>query len=184
MKNLRILIFLLVALAQLSAPGAMVWKRVHTFRHGRVWKFKTAPVDPVDAIRGRYVSLRYAIEQFPIAEAIKSESNVYVVLKEDVDGFAAVDRISNEPVAGDNVVSAESLGWYDGKARVRFPFNRYWCGEAIAPEAERAYMNNSTLNNQNAYVIIRVRNGDAAIEQLYIDNKPVAEYLREVETKK
>ena len=53
MNMLRILIFGVVVVAQLAVPAAMVWQREQTLNHGRVWKFRTAPVDPVDVIRGR-----------------------------------------------------------------------------------------------------------------------------------
>ena len=46
MKSLLIGIFALVALAQLSVPAMMAWGRVQTLNRGRVWKFKTAPIDP------------------------------------------------------------------------------------------------------------------------------------------
>ena len=55
MNKLRLIIFLVVALAQISVPASMIWKRQRTLREGRLWKFRTAPVDPVDAMRGRYL---------------------------------------------------------------------------------------------------------------------------------
>ena len=63
MKMLRILIFGVVALAQLAVPTAMVWQRDQTLKQGRVWKFRTAPVDPVDVIRGRYIALRVSLRR-------------------------------------------------------------------------------------------------------------------------
>jgi uncharacterized membrane-anchored protein len=180
MKRLSILVFILVALAQLSVPAVMVWDRQLTFKHGRVWKFKTAPVDPEDVIRGRYIALSFANEEFPQEKRYEGGSPVYVALKEDAEGFAAVDHLSAEALRGDNVVRAEPGGWWDGKQHVLFPFRKYWVAETIAPEAETAYRNNSTRKNQNAFVTVRVRDGDAALEQLYIDNKPLVEYLREL----
>lgn len=182
MKRIAVFVFVLVAIAQLSVPAAMVWKRHQTFRAGRVWKLRTAPVDPEDALRGRYISLRFAIEEFPSVDTPGWKNPVYVVLKEDADGFAAVDHLSNEPVSGDNVVQAAPNGYWEGKQHIVFPFGQYWVTEKIAPQAETAYWNNSTRKNPNAYVTLRVRNGDAALEQLYINNQPLPEYLRSVKT--
>ena len=53
MNKLRLIIFILVALTQVAVPASMIWKRQHTLREGRAWKFRTAPVDPVDMMRGR-----------------------------------------------------------------------------------------------------------------------------------
>src|SRR2546427_45739 len=110
MKRIPVLIFILVALAQLAVPAMLAWGRIQTLTHGRVWKFKTAPVDPEEG--------------------------------------------------------------------VIFPFNRFWVTEKDAPAAEKAYRENSQRTKQNAYMTVRVRNGDAALEQLYIDNQPLADYLR------
>ena len=56
--------------------------------------------------------------------------------------------------------------------------------QPIAPEAERVYRENSRRGKENAYVTVRVRAGDAALDQLYIDNQPLPEYLRAQAAKK
>jgi uncharacterized membrane-anchored protein len=184
MKTLRIGIFVLVAVAQLAVPASVAWKREQTFAHGRIWKLKTAPVDPVDVVRGRYIWLQYAISEFAQSERADWKSPIYVVLKEDPDGFAQVDHISQTPVSGDNVVQADAGGWSDGTQRISFPFRNYWVTEKIAPRVEQAYRENSRRGKENAYVTLRVRNGDAALEQLFIDNQPLADYLRVQDAKK
>ena len=182
MKTLRVAIFLVVALIQLSVPASVVWKREKTLRQGRVWKFKTEPVDPIDAIRGRYVALRVAAEKARPAERPSGDfmagDVVYVTLKEDADGFAQVDQISTALLKGDNVIKAKGGYFHDGWEYIVFPFDRLWLGETIAPEAETAYRENSRREKENAYVTVRVRDGDAALEQLFIDNQPLREYLR------
>jgi uncharacterized membrane-anchored protein len=187
MKRIVVLIFVLVALAQLAVPASIVWKRGQTLAHGRVWKFKTEPVDPVDAIRGRYVALRLAAEKAKATPEplIKDASApVFVTLKEDSEGFAQVDQISTERIVGDNVIQVENGYWSDGWQRVRFPFDKLWVAEKIAPQAEQAYRENSRRGKENAYVTVRVHNGDAALEQLYIDNQPLPDYLRAQAAKK
>ena len=94
MNMLRILIFGVVVLAQLAVPAAMIWQREQTLNQGRVWKFRTAPVDPVDVIRGRYIALRFAAEEFAWPKTLPNAGRtVYVRLKEDDAGFA----VSNAP---------------------------------------------------------------------------------------
>ncbi len=177
MKTLRIAIFILVALAQIAVPGSMIWKRQRTFREGRVWKFRTAPVDPIDALRGRYLSLRFAAEDFPRTEPMPNTENVYATLKEGEDGFAIIDRISGEKIEGDNVISSDRFSMYDDKGHVIFPFDKFWVSEADAGAAENAYFANSRRDNLNAYVTVRVYKGDAAIEELFLNGKPLREYL-------
>ncbi len=50
-------------------------------------------------------------------------------------------------------------------------------GEHLAPEAERAYREHSIGASGDAYVTVRVRDGHAVVEQLYIGGKPAAEFL-------
>jgi hypothetical protein len=179
MNKLRLIIFIAVALAQITVPASMIWKRQRTLREGRLWKFRTAPVDPVDAMRGRYLSLRFEAEQFPSLKAmIPYRDTVYVKLKEDADGFAVVDQLNETPIEGDDVVQAESLGWYEGKMHLKFVFDRLWVTEASAPAAEKAYAEHSRREKVDAYATVRVTAGDAGIEDLYIAGQPLREYLR------
>ena len=178
MKSIRLFLFALVALAQLSVPAWAVWMRTQTLSKGKLWKFRTAPVDPVDAVRGRYVALAFQAETVPQAERIPPAAFVYAVLKENDRGFAEVDHLSVTPVHGDNVMKVKPGGWWNGTQHVDFPFDRFWLTEKIAPEAERAYAASSRQAKENAYVTIRVHEGDAALEQLYIDDQPLIEYLR------
>jgi uncharacterized membrane-anchored protein len=178
MKLVRLIIFGVIALAQLAVPGSVVWHRYQTLRQGRVWKFKTAPVDPVDAVRGRYIALRLLADEAPTDQALSS-SLAYAVLKEDENGFARIDHLSPTHLNGDNVVRVETAGWWSQTQHVRFPFDRFWVSERNGSAAEQAYFANSRRGNDNAYVTVRVHNGDAAIEQLYLDNKPLPEYLRQ-----
>ena len=59
MKKRKLLItsFILLCLVQTAVPLSMIARREFTLRNGRVYKFKTAPVDPYDAFRGRFVAL-------------------------------------------------------------------------------------------------------------------------------
>lgn len=178
MKSFRLLLFAVVALAQLGVPAGAVWMRSQTLSKGRLWKFRTAPVDPIDAVRGRYVALAFAAEKVPQAEALPPRSAAYAFLKEGSDGFAVVDHLSNTSGHGDNVIKVEPGSWWKGEQHVSFPFDRFWVTEKIAPAAERAYAAGTRPEKENAYVTVRVHDGDAALEQLYIDDQPLVEYLR------
>src|SRR2546430_17682913 len=162
MKMLRILIFGVVALAQLAVPTAMVWQRDQSLKQGRVWKFRTAPVDPVDVIRGRYIALRFTAEEFDAPAKFEAGNKpVYAVLKQSADGFAEIDHLTTEAAGTDDAVPVESVWWWGGKQQVRFPFNKIWVAEAKAAAAEHAYVEDNRPDNQNAYVTDLGRPGDA-----------------------
>jgi uncharacterized membrane-anchored protein len=175
MKHGRLIMFLLVALAQLAVPASLIWKREQTLGRGSVWKFRTAPVDPVDVFRGRYVALRFDVETQEISPPPNASysDKVFVTLKANAEGFAEIDQLFATKPAGDDFIEAHLSG-----KTVVLPFDKYWVRERDAPAAEAAYRNLSRRGNQNAFVTVRVFRGDAAIEQLYLDNLPLAEYLR------
>jgi uncharacterized membrane-anchored protein len=165
----------LLACAQLAVPGSLIWKREHTLRQGSVWKFRTAPVDPVDAFRGRYVALQFEVEsqQISALENAGYNDTVFVTLKQNADGFAEIDQVSTNKPAGDDFLIAELSG-----KTISLPFDKYWVTERDAPAAETAYRNLSRRDKQNAFATVRVFRGDAALEQLYLDNQPLGDYLR------
>lgn len=177
--NLRLLILIPLALIQLAVPGWMILQQERILHHGRVFKFKTAPVDPYDAFRGRYVALQFDAN----SNGIKPNSDlqnrkVWVRFEVDEKGFAKVREESKKPLTGDDVVMATRF-----YSNLHFPFDRYYMDENAAPKAETAYRNNSRREHQNACATVRILNGHAAIEELYIDDKPIREFLR-TESKK
>jgi GDYXXLXY protein len=178
MSALRLALFSLVALAEIALPAHSIFMRTQTLAKGRLWKLRAAPIDPVDALRGRYVTLAFVAETVPQSETLPRQSEAYAILKETPDGFAVVDRLSPTPVSGDNVIKVTVSGYWSGAQRVEFPFSRFWLDEKTASAAEQAYATNSRREKQNAYATIRVRDGDAALEQLYIGDLPLADYLR------
>jgi uncharacterized membrane-anchored protein len=179
MKQLRLLIFAATALAQLGVPAWAVWMRTETLSKGKLWKFRTAPVDPVDAVRGRYVALAFTAEEVPRTERLPPASTAYAFLKEGSNGFAEIDHVSTTKAKGDNVMEVKPGGWWDGSQHVEFPFDKFWLTEKMAPQADRAYATNAREAKKTAYVTVRVRDGDAALEQLFIDDQPLPEYLRD-----
>ena len=175
MKYWRLIVFVLVAAAQLAVPASLIWKRERTLKEGRVWKFRTAPVDPVDAFRGRYVALQFEAETQQISPPPNSQygQTVFVTLQTDAEGFAAIDQVLPSRPNSDDFMVVQLHG-----TTIALPFDKYWVTERDAPAAEAAYRAQSTREKRNAFVTVRVFKGDAALEQLYLDGLPLGEYLR------
>lgn len=175
MKQWRLIVFILVACTQLAVPASMIWEREKTLRQGHVWKFRTAPVDPVDAFRGRYIALQFEVETQPITPPPDARygETVFVTLRADAEGFAMIDQVLSAPPEGDGFIEAQLQG-----TAVSLPFDVYWVNERDASAAESAYRAQSTGEKRNAFVMVRVLKGIAALEQLYLDGMPLGEYLR------
>jgi uncharacterized membrane-anchored protein len=174
-KSWRLIIFVLVGLAQLAVPASLIWKREQTLRRGSVWKFRTAPVDPVDAFRGRYVALEFEAEGQEVSPPpnVSYGQAVFITVRQNPEGFAEIDQVLPSPPAGDGFIEAQLRG-----KTVSLPFDKYWVTERDAPAAEAAYRAQSRREKRNAFATVRVFRGDAALEQLYLDGMPLGDYLR------
>src|SRR6478735_1286441 len=112
MKYWHLVVFIVVAAVQVAVPGSLVWKREHTLREGTVWKFRTAPVDPIDAFRGRYVALKFDAETQEISPPADTHyhQTVYVTLRQNADGYAEIDQVFGAKPAGNDFFKAQLNG--------------------------------------------------------------------------
>jgi len=180
-KSLITMVFALAVAAQLLVPVSMIWKRETTLREGTIYKFRAAPVDPYDAFRGRFVALRYQEEErdIPVAADLKITSGrkCYAVIENGEDGFARIARVElARPEAVDYI---PVLARYTSETNVTIDisYKRFYMEESAAPRAEAAYRDFSQATNVSAYIQLRVRNGFGVIEDLYVDDVPIKEYL-------
>lgn len=189
MKSRRILlVFAAVAIVQVAVPVSMIARREATLRLGRAYKFRTAPVDPYDAFRGRYVWLAYEQNQARWSggtEAIP-RSKAYALVEEGSDGFALIREVGPQPPKSGDYLKVDQVyrGWGTNSALVHFalPFDRYYMEETAAPKAERVYReqgNRRGQTNHNAFAAVRIRDGNAVLEDLYVDGKPIAEFVQQ-----
>ena len=180
MKNNKLLfrIFILLAIIQLAAPLYMVWHWEDILQNGKQYTWVTAPVDPYDALRGRYVDLRFKEMTGPILgnEQLNSNQTAYAMIAEDQNGYAFISGISASRPEGNTYVKIKvSYVQNENIAHFVLPFKRYYMQEDLAPIAEQAYSKNV---GTEAIVLVRVKGGYGALEELYIGDQTIYEYLR------
>lgn len=184
-RNLLLLAFAAAVAAQLAVPAWMIAGRELTMRAGKLFKFKTRPVDPVDAFRGRYVwlGLEPGAVMVPDAKKWRTNQKVFAVLGTDSNGFAMVNRLERAMPAGGEASVKVRVLWsdiYKNEVRIGWPgLDRYYMTEKKAPEAEKAYWDHNVRTNRGCHVTVRVRGGSAVIENLFIEDKPVSDWLNE-----
>jgi uncharacterized membrane-anchored protein len=143
-------------------------------------KVRALPVDPVDPFRGRYVVFRLGFE--PVRLDRSFAGPVWVELEECADGFAKAGTVSKTRPAQGHYVQAQAipLEWEAGAVRTRLelPHDRYYMDESKAPRAEAAARAQNRPGQRNTWVTLRVRDGVAAVESLWIDGVTVEEHLR------
>lgn len=177
-KSLLIL-FGIAVLLQLAVPASMIVQRERVLAHGQAFKFRTAPVDPYDAFRGRFVALGFDQNsvEVPADHDFARGQTVHALLAEDADGFTTFTEIRRLRPAAEPYLTAKIQYVSGNNARLQLPFDRFYMDENEAPQAERVYRQNSVRSNRNAYVQVRIEKGFGVIEDLYVDDVPIRTYL-------
>ena len=177
----KMALFAVLALVQLAVPGWMIWRWETVLREGQTYKFRTAPVDPYDAFRGRYVALRLERETVPnpTGKILEPGHPLFVTLSRDENGFAGFEKAVLEPPADGDYIEARALYSSTNEISLYLPMTRYYLNEKAAPEAERAYAQFSNRTNHHAFIQVRILKGKAVVEDLYLDDVPVRKFLEE-----
>ncbi|MDX9972302.1 MAG: GDYXXLXY domain-containing protein [FCB group bacterium] len=179
-KKTTLGLFLVLAVVQIAVPASMIAQHEIVLREGRLYKFKTAPVVPADAFRGRYVALSMAETMGPTDPDVHWETNqrAYAELTEDSQGFAHISRVTPKKPEGPDYIVVR-IRYIEGpQVHVDLPIDRYYMNEYMAPEAEYAYMEHSRATVDDAYVTVRVLNGHAVIEGLYVADTRIEEFIK------
>ena len=179
-KNIVLCAFVCLALIQIGVPLSMIGRRELTLRYGRQYRFRTAPFDPYDAFRGRYVALRMEQDKaiVPNGSEFFRGQRAFASIEVGEKGFARISGLSADRPDGEAYLRVR-IGYSSGTNEVHLDlsFDRYYMSEKVAPAAEAAYREHSTREKRDAYVTVRVRQGFAVLEELYIGNKPMREFL-------
>ena len=99
-RRLMLMIALIGLAAQFGVMGHMIIRRELTLRRGRVCRFLTAPVDPYDAFRGRYVALGSAESNSALCDREYARgARIYAVVGEGTNGLSVIERLAPRPDA-------------------------------------------------------------------------------------
>ena len=181
-RSIRLSIFVLLALVQLYVPARMILQQEAILRTGRTYQFKTAPIDPSDPFRGRYIILDYEANTLQVPEGHEWEQNeaVYVLLGTDAEGFAVPESISRTPWEGEgDYLQAHVLYATEEEVVLSYPFDRYYLEETKAPAAEQAYLEAVRDSAVVTYALVRVKDGEGLIEQVMFGDRPLLEVLED-----
>ncbi len=181
MKTIHILIgFIVVALVQIFVPLQMIWQQEDVLETGKVYKFKTRPIDPTDPFRGKYITLDYEMNSFVLADTTYIHGDeIRVYIQKDSQGFAKITTISKEPLeAGEDYVIAKVTSNSKEVINFELPFNRFYMEETKAYDAEKAYrdVNRDSLKN-NVYALVHIKEGRSVLKDVIIDGMPIQEYV-------
>ncbi len=176
--------FALLVLLQLWVPASVIRHKENVLSTGTAYKFRTAPRDPNDYLRGKYVYLTFNETSFELTskDTFYSGQDIYVSIGKDSAGFAKIIAVSttHKGTMKDYIkttvdyVSNDSLR----TIYVYWPFNRFYMEETKAPLGEKAYNESTIDSNMVSYALVKVKNGDAVLENIYINDVPIDVFIK------
>ena len=186
MKLVRNISFGFIMLLYLWVPYSMISDQQRILKEGDVYRFRPQPVDPYDAFRGRYITLRFVDQTMDIPNAQERftyNDKVYVQLVVDSLGYYNFSKPSFEKPEASNYIKTKVLYTNKDQVTVDIPENLrvYYLNEELAPLAEKKFQEltrNAEADEVKVYLDARVLNGEILIEELYFEGVPVSEYLK------
>ena len=172
-------LFILLAIVHLLVPLYMIWRWEDILQHGRQYTWVTAPIDPYDALRGRYVDLHFKEMKGTIQDDVQLSygQTAYAMIDENEEGYAVIRAISAAAPKDAPYIKVKVSYVQDGNiAHFMLPFKRYYMPESLAPAVEEAYRKNA---GKECTVLVRIKDGYGVVEQLYIDDKNIYDYLQD-----
>lgn len=187
MKYFIIILFVVTIIAQWFVPISMIVGQENVLSDGKVFKFKTEPIDPSDPFRGKYIILRFSGTTFKTnsSQHFQPAEEVFVEVAEDEEGFARIHSVTREkPNHTQNYFKAK-VGYpiSDTQVEIEYPFDRFYLEESKAPEAERAYWEANRDTSQVAYALVALKNGNAALKDVMVNDKSVVDVVNELNEK-
>lgn len=178
MKKLRVWVLIVVCLVQL---GFIIWMPVENslvLANGNVYKMKITSVDPYDPFRGNYLTVEFKQRTTQLLETDNvykmdiHSKKVYLVFGKGENGVDQIDYATLvKPVDRDYTIA--KAVHMERMLHFSMPFDSYYVNEKDAPAMEAAL----ARNIKDAYATIRVRNGKAVLDKLYIGDRTIEEYV-------
>ena len=186
-KKILLTAFILMAIIQLAIPGKMIWDREKILETGKVFKFETAPFDPSDPFRGKFIVLRFKENSIAMEtdENFLSGEEIYVILKKNQAGFATIDFVTKEKPAESIDYVIAKIDFVSGSRNktinISYPFDRFYMEESKAYDAEKEYIKSQRDTSKTTYALVRIKDGEAVLKDVFIDEISIREIVNKIQ---
>jgi uncharacterized membrane-anchored protein len=183
-KTLIIVAFVVLCGAQWFIPLKTIVDQETILSEGRLFKLQTEPIDPSDPFRGKYIILNFAEREVILTDpqAWYGHEYMYITLA-DSAGYGRISRASLYEQEGDDCLRVR-ISYIDSgtpsRAVIEYPFERFYLEESKASPAEQVYWESQSDSTKHVYATIRVHNGRAALENVMINDRPIADVVKEI----
>ncbi len=176
MKYFIILIFSVMILAQWFVPVSMIYEQESVLKNGKEFKFKTAPVDPTDPFRGKYITLNYELTFYKINDPTNwmPGATVFVSIY-DSAGLATIKSVSHTKPNNPDFIKSTVTYINNDILYFDYPFDRYYLEEAKAPAAEKLYREMNRDTQVDVFVVVAVKDGVATLKDVTINGMSINE---------
>lgn len=178
-KSYIYILFGIMVLAQIIASAQIVYKYEHAIASENVYKFKTAPMDPNDPFRGKYISLNYQINFFKTKDDNwDNYKKGYAYFSRDKDGFAVLETLTKQPLSDSNFdyVEVELRNYHHDRIYFALPFNRYYMEESKAYDAEvLARKLSRDRKENNIYALVHIEKGTYVLTDIIVNGTSINE---------
>ena len=172
----------LMIMAQLFVPFKMIWDRQKVTTEGTAFKFRTAPIDPIDPFRGKYITLSYRNTKVTLDsnEYWSYNESAFAEIAQGTEGYAYVKGVYHDPPSHTEdyvALTVDGCTFRETEMTVNFPFDRYYMEESKAYDAELAYRASRQDSSSQAYALVYIRQGAAVLDNVFIDEIPIKELV-------
>lgn len=186
-RNLWFIAFVLMVVVQLFVPAKMIWEKELVLDKGTEFMFRTAPVDPSDPFRGKYLVLRFEDNLVEVEDISdwQEDEDVYLSLSKDSEGFAipvAVSKIKPSSSEDFLVAKVDQLN-SPNQVMIAYPFDRFYMEESKAYRAELLYRESMEDSSKVTFASVYVRKGNAVLQDILVNGKPLLDLLEEEQKK-
>lgn len=168
--------FLVFALIVLAIPIYLMMSSEDILENGNRHKIRLEGRDPFDPFRGKFLRLNFdnRIDCFACEEG----DEVYVLLKKDADGYSSFSEgVTDKPGHSDYFKATVAKAYPDGAVIKIDNLSKYFINEDKAKEAEDVLQSYSRQKPEDVYLAIRVLDGEARLEDIFIEETPFLEFL-------
>lgn len=172
MKKIICGALLLLFGVQIAYLGNTIIEAERTLSQGTLYRLQTAPIDPYDAFRGRYVWLSFALDNrvypldIPSCAGWRLHPTRWASLKRDPHDVAEISALSLEKPAQGDAIRVRITFCNDEGLSIHLPFQRFFANELLAPAMEQQ----ARKHAGKSYLHLRVRGDYAVPERLEIPN--------------
>jgi len=184
-QKIILIIFIVVALAQILFAVNMILESEKTLSTGTEFWFRTTPIDPNDPFRGKYITLNYSEDSYTLTseEKWKKGEEVFVSFIDDQKGFAKINNITKtEPENTEDYIKTTIYHVQVSDSTyitINYPFERYYMEESKANEAENIYFETIRDTASVTYSVVKIKKGKSVLQDVIIDGVSIVNIIKE-----